>query len=306
MSNQIVSEVEVEDCPICMEAINYGRNMIVTECGHNFHYTCLTKHTGNGCPCCRSVLPSRQVVVPVEVTDLTAEELERVRQERVRQREQERVRENREREHQLFMTALAQERAAEDAIRIVDRFVVPDIVPFVAPRDRIRDIVAKIDRAGGQLMRYYELICGAVGEPIFKYNSSDEIADIISSVVETDAPAFRKQRAALAFKRCCKSYVNQSRKSAGIKAERASKMAVKSREMVLRASERVSEAATRTLAATSTREFNQASAVFDRAVAKFASYHESGLANVINAEQELTSYQTAKNEFVDVMSVFTY
>jgi len=47
-----------KECPICMDDI-METNCVVTECGHNFHTSCLMKnaaHNGFGCPYCRTVL----------------------------------------------------------------------------------------------------------------------------------------------------------------------------------------------------------------------------------------------------------
>jgi hypothetical protein len=47
------------DCPICFEIITSEKNNIVTECGHNFHASCLMRNiTCNGfsCPCCRATM----------------------------------------------------------------------------------------------------------------------------------------------------------------------------------------------------------------------------------------------------------
>ncbi len=47
------------DCPICFETIECNVNRIITECGHEFHCSCLMKSvTANnfGCPLCRSAL----------------------------------------------------------------------------------------------------------------------------------------------------------------------------------------------------------------------------------------------------------
>jgi hypothetical protein len=51
---QIVSE-----CPICMDDILSGKNMVTTECGHVFHSSCLLNNVavnGFGCPLCRNEL----------------------------------------------------------------------------------------------------------------------------------------------------------------------------------------------------------------------------------------------------------
>ncbi len=59
MSKQIA--YEATECPICFDEFVGECNKIVTECGHKFHYTCLTKYTetntGTGCPSCRAKLP---------------------------------------------------------------------------------------------------------------------------------------------------------------------------------------------------------------------------------------------------------
>lgn len=55
------------ECPICMDDIQ-AVNCTTTECGHQFHTSCLMKniaHNGFGCPYCRSVLAE----VPEEEDD---------------------------------------------------------------------------------------------------------------------------------------------------------------------------------------------------------------------------------------------
>ena len=47
------------DCPICFETMNKMKNIIKTECGHEFHSNCFltnVAHNGFGCPCCRKEL----------------------------------------------------------------------------------------------------------------------------------------------------------------------------------------------------------------------------------------------------------
>ena len=54
-----LNQIEIMDCPICMEAINGLNNKVSTECGHCFHTNCLMKsvvHNGFGCPYCRTVM----------------------------------------------------------------------------------------------------------------------------------------------------------------------------------------------------------------------------------------------------------
>lgn len=46
------------NCPICLEDIGTG-NRVLTECGHEFHASCLMKnvaHNGFGCPYCRTAM----------------------------------------------------------------------------------------------------------------------------------------------------------------------------------------------------------------------------------------------------------
>jgi hypothetical protein len=49
---------EPVDCPICFECIG-EKNNITTECGHQFHASCLmtnVSRNGFGCPCCRTAM----------------------------------------------------------------------------------------------------------------------------------------------------------------------------------------------------------------------------------------------------------
>lgn len=58
--NKQECECESElECPICMDTIILGKNIVTTECGHTFHSSCLmtsVAHRGFGCPYCRSVM----------------------------------------------------------------------------------------------------------------------------------------------------------------------------------------------------------------------------------------------------------
>jgi len=52
-------EVEVIECPICMDVIEGEKNKITTDCGHCFHANCLmtnVAHNGFGCPYCRTAM----------------------------------------------------------------------------------------------------------------------------------------------------------------------------------------------------------------------------------------------------------
>jgi hypothetical protein len=51
--------VEIVECPICIEQIEGEKNKVTTECGHCFHTSCLMKnvaHNGFGCPYCRDAM----------------------------------------------------------------------------------------------------------------------------------------------------------------------------------------------------------------------------------------------------------
>jgi hypothetical protein len=47
-----------KECVICYEPLSSTKNMCITECGHEFCFSCMMKHVqvNNGCPCCRSVI----------------------------------------------------------------------------------------------------------------------------------------------------------------------------------------------------------------------------------------------------------
>ena len=46
------------ECIICYELLNANKNICVTECGHEFCFSCMMKHVqrNNGCPMCRSAI----------------------------------------------------------------------------------------------------------------------------------------------------------------------------------------------------------------------------------------------------------
>jgi len=51
------------NCPICFEELQMTNNMITTECGHQFHASCLMKHAvynGFSCPCCRTIMAEKE------------------------------------------------------------------------------------------------------------------------------------------------------------------------------------------------------------------------------------------------------
>ena len=48
-----------DECPICYDWIDRGKNCVVTECGHTFHTGCLMKNVkinGFSCPSCRGLM----------------------------------------------------------------------------------------------------------------------------------------------------------------------------------------------------------------------------------------------------------
>ena len=51
------------ECPICFEVINPDTNCLKTECGHQYHTSCLLQnvsHNGYGCPLCRNELVHKE------------------------------------------------------------------------------------------------------------------------------------------------------------------------------------------------------------------------------------------------------
>jgi len=54
--------VNQQDCPICMDVIEFNKNCVTTECGHCFHTNCLMTsiaHNGFGCPYCRTAMAEK-------------------------------------------------------------------------------------------------------------------------------------------------------------------------------------------------------------------------------------------------------
>jgi len=59
MTDYIANITDNEDnreCVICYEPLSKTKNMCITECGHEFCFSCMMKHVqlNNGCPCCRT------------------------------------------------------------------------------------------------------------------------------------------------------------------------------------------------------------------------------------------------------------
>ena len=52
-----INQEQAVVCPICLENISSSKNMVITECGHSFHCSCLMtniSHNGFSCPYCRT------------------------------------------------------------------------------------------------------------------------------------------------------------------------------------------------------------------------------------------------------------
>ena len=59
---KMMNQINVIECPICMDEIEAEKNKVTTECGHCFHTSCLMKnvaHNGYGCPYCRTVMAEK-------------------------------------------------------------------------------------------------------------------------------------------------------------------------------------------------------------------------------------------------------
>jgi len=56
-------EKVIVECPICYDAIEELKNCVTTECGHQFHCSCLMKNSatnGFSCPMCRSTMAEEE------------------------------------------------------------------------------------------------------------------------------------------------------------------------------------------------------------------------------------------------------
>jgi len=52
------SELSCRECVICYESLSTKKNLCITECGHEFCFSCMMKHVqrNNGCPICRTTI----------------------------------------------------------------------------------------------------------------------------------------------------------------------------------------------------------------------------------------------------------
>ena len=73
-----IISISQDECSICLDEIESGKNKLVTECGHMFHTSCLLKNAsinGFGCPMCRAVLADEEEEDAEEDDDEEEEEL---------------------------------------------------------------------------------------------------------------------------------------------------------------------------------------------------------------------------------------
>ena len=57
-SSSAESSNSSRECVICYDSLSSTKNLCITECGHEFCFSCIMKHVqlNNGCPCCRAVI----------------------------------------------------------------------------------------------------------------------------------------------------------------------------------------------------------------------------------------------------------
>jgi hypothetical protein len=70
-------DCSTKECPICMDDIQVNVNCVTTDCGHQFHTSCLMKnvaHNGFGCPYCRSVLAEEPVDEDESISEYSSED----------------------------------------------------------------------------------------------------------------------------------------------------------------------------------------------------------------------------------------
>ena len=65
-----------QECPICLEALG-TKNVVTTECGHKFHFSCMVTNmkNSNTCPLCRAVVDDEPRPAH-QLEDLTSDEVE--------------------------------------------------------------------------------------------------------------------------------------------------------------------------------------------------------------------------------------
>ena len=54
--------LEENECPICLEKIDFEKDFVTTKCKHRFHFSCLQKSlkNNNSCPVCRETLSEKK------------------------------------------------------------------------------------------------------------------------------------------------------------------------------------------------------------------------------------------------------
>ena len=58
-------------CCICLEQINYEKNISITQCKHSFHTSCLLQCKRNNCPICRDPMYFIEETQSIANTDET-------------------------------------------------------------------------------------------------------------------------------------------------------------------------------------------------------------------------------------------
>jgi len=67
-----------EKCPVCLDNLDMSNNLVVTKCGHRFHFNCITEvmKTSNQCPMCRKEISDKR---EIETEKIIRETLRQVR-----------------------------------------------------------------------------------------------------------------------------------------------------------------------------------------------------------------------------------
>jgi hypothetical protein len=134
---------QTTDCPICFEIITGEKNMIITECGHNFHASCLMRnvaHNGFNCPCCRFAMAEELQDDDSDVTSLVSDSSSE---------EEELYTDEALRGLRLFMNRLdGEENDQED---VVAEYEYPDFEPFIPTNDHVADMLMRENISYGDL-----------------------------------------------------------------------------------------------------------------------------------------------------------
>ena len=60
-------------CCICLEQINYEKNISITQCKHSFHTSCLLQCKRNNCPICREQMYFIEEIQSINTNTSTSE-----------------------------------------------------------------------------------------------------------------------------------------------------------------------------------------------------------------------------------------